>query len=127
MDVLELLATAAGMDFSWWDDALCRGWLAKNRNKPTPWTMATTDPPVDGIPAHKIVDYALLVCAACPAQYRCATSAVENDERAGTWGLRIKLLLWFQKQPDWRDVLLHAELEGMPVQVAVKAHRCTTC
>lgn len=111
------------IDFSWWDRALCRGWLGRNPNQGTPWTMASNDAPLDGIPAHRIVDYALLVCSACPAQYSCATHAVENEERAGTWAMRVKTLLWLQKRPDWRDILLHAELEAMPVQVAVRARR----
>lgn len=111
-------------DKSWWDDgAACRGWLKDNPGRPTPWNVASNDPPVGGIPAHKLVDYALLVCSSCPAQYGCARHAVTIGERAGTWAMRIRELLWLQHQDDAEEIIATAERLGDPVRVHVRAAR----
>lgn len=110
-------------DASWWDGAACRGWLKDNPGRPTPWNVASNDAPVDDIPAHKLVDYALLVCSSCPAQYACARHAVNVGERAGTWAMRIRELRWLQGQEDSEEIIGLAERLGNPVRVHVQRLR----
>lgn len=108
-----------GLDRSWWERSACHGWIRRD-NVPTPWNVATTDDPLGGVPCHKLVDLALLICAGCKAQYDCARYAVQGRELACTWGLRIKLLLWLQRQDDALDILDRAEASGETVQVFVR-------
>lgn len=107
------------LDRSWWNRAACHGWIRRSW-VPTPWNVASSDEPVNGVPCHKLVDLALIICSACPAQYDCARYATAGLVNAGTWGMRVKLLQWLQKQPDGLDIIDQAEAEKAVVQVFVR-------
>lgn len=109
-----------GRDRSWMDEGLCRGHeLARKRA----WTCrAGDDVEVGGVrlDPKELIQAALSICAACPAQYECALWAIEMEEEAGTWAMPHDRLLWLIRQDDSEKIVHEAKIAGEPVQVAVK-------
>jgi hypothetical protein len=65
---------------------------------------------------EKLVELALLTCASCPVQWRCAAVAIEADEAAGVWGDTLENIRWLAKHTNHTHVLEMAESTGVSVQ-----------
>lgn len=126
LDELGILLTAAlALDRSWAKSAACRparrvveveGEIAH----PTPWHVQRQQT-VDGISGHELIQYALLICHNCPAQYDCLNYAVKGEMQAGTWGAPTPVVKELQKMnrvdPEEFDALLAvAKDANIPVQ-----------
>ena len=116
IDDLGVLVTAAfGLDRTWMEQGSCYGWGSQRPGQATPW-QAALGSRVKGISGAELVNYALLICGSCPAQYDCASFAVEGMMIAGTWGMRITTLRWMQTQDDALDLIDMARDAQIPVQ-----------
>lgn len=126
-----LITAAFGLSREWAERAACRTWRS-DADVPSPWQF---DPDQvvylereDGTKAtlfgREMRQLALLSCRGCPVQYECATYAVDAKMVAGTWAMKIADLRWLQRQGDRAaDIIAAAQLEGRPVQVAVRMAR----
>jgi hypothetical protein len=115
-----LINAAFHLDWSWMKRGVCNNWAAgQDPPRPTPWQVASGEPPIDGIPCDRLVNLALLYCAGCKAQYDCARFAVEGRMIAGTWSMRIGDLKWLQRLKGNEGLALIAEAEATHVAVAV--------
>lgn len=115
-----LIEAALDLDWEWMERGACHRWAdLYDPPRATPWQISG-EGEVDGIPAGKLIDWALIICAGCPVRYECARFAVEGLMKGGTWAMRLKLLLWLQTQPDALDVIDAAELHKAEVQVFVR-------
>lgn len=120
----ELLSRAEGVDRSWMNAASCQGWGHAHYDcrdpdpQPTPWQVSNNER-VRGIPGQDLIDYALIICAGCVAQYDCVKFAVHTDCNYGTSGMRIGSLRWLREQPDWEEIVDVAETVRIPIQQAV--------
>jgi hypothetical protein len=134
LDALPRSYTCAhGRDWDWRERAACRepsrkggpfakAWVTD------PWTKHTLR---DGtvILGSTLIEVALSYCFACPAQYHCATWAIEVGEVAGTWSMSFEDLEFVRRRRSPIGFVRRAEFEGIPVQVAVRdarAHPATT-
>jgi hypothetical protein len=117
IDDLGVLVTAAyGLDTSWMDRGVCRGWGTARPGKPTPWQVAPGRR-YDGISGAELVKYALLNCFNCNAQYDCAEYAVRAVMIAGTWSMPITQLRWLQGQRERAfDLIAIARERGVAMQ-----------
>jgi hypothetical protein len=74
---------------------------------------------------EKLIELALLGCATCPVQWKCAAAAIEADERAGIWADSLDNLRWLARETKYVDVLEMAESTGVTVQrtiVMLRSH-----
>lgn len=62
-------------------------------------------------------EWALTICRICPVQWECALVAIEADECAGVWGDTLENL---QRVRDRPEVIKLAQVQGIPVQVAIR-------
>jgi len=65
---------------------------------------------------EKLIELALTVCSTCPVQWKCATAALEADERAGIWSDTLDNLHWLRRQGQHRETIEMAESAGVTVQ-----------
>lgn len=116
IDDLGVMITAAyGLDSSWMKRGACYGWGSHRPRQPTPWHIAPSQS-VGGISGSELVNYALLICNSCEAQYDCLSYAVEGNMIAGTWSVRITTLRWLQQQDDALELIEDAKEKDVPVQ-----------
>lgn len=116
-----------GKDRSWMEDAACRNHELARK---CAWTCKSSDtfvlsiePILQLMDGKELIEAALSICYACPAQYHCALWAIEVREESGTWSMRHEDLLWLCRQGNPEAVVHQAKLDGEPVQVAVgRAH-----
>jgi hypothetical protein len=122
IDDLGVLITAAfGLDTSWMQDGSCYDWGSKRPGQTTPW-QAAPGRRYNGLSGNELVKYALMICRNCPAQYDCATFAVEAKMIAGTWSMPITPLRWLQGIDDALDLIEMArELQAPMQEVAMRA------
>lgn len=128
IDDLGVLITACfGLDTSWMDDGVCRGWTyGDDIPRPSPWQMSSHQtvqiPGDDGeqreVSGRQLITYALTHCYSCPAQYDCAEYGVRGMMRGGTWGMRIGKLVALQDMDPERAAALiaTARRKRLPVQ-----------
>ena len=111
---------AAMVDRSFYVDAACR-----NEIRSTPKKAWTAEPGkkyqiganiYDG---DKLIELALLTCAGCSVQWKCATAAIEADESAGTWSDTLVNIRWLGRRPRYQASLDLAQLKGVSVQQAI--------
>lgn len=141
-DLGVLLRAAHGLDRAWWDQARCNQWEPPDDSDPLlgPWrdrryvgpsiwqvdTLQTIrwegHPPIKGA---KLIDLAVLVCSACPAQWDCITYAVKGQMQAGTWGTTPKNLAWLLSIGTTAalEVIEDARAGEVPVHDAVREAR----
>lgn len=119
-----------GVNRDWMKQAHCAP-KDKPRDTRGPWLVAKGDDVKIGDATYSgstLIEYALLVCKNCPAQWECARFAVKTWPNWGTWACDISDLKWLTKQrPGFSIQLIKtAEATGTPVQVAVKVARRET-
>ena len=114
------------VDRSFYVEAACR-----NEIRNTPKKAWTAEPGkkyriganiYDG---DKLIELALLTCAGCPVQWKCAATAIEADEMAGTWSDTLVNIRWLGRRSHYQSVLDLAQLKGQPVQHAIARLRLT--
>lgn len=109
---------AALVDRSFYVDAACRrikpgspqktAWLAESGRK---YRVGANI--FDG---DKLIEFALVTCAGCPVQWKCAAAAIEADERAGIWSDTLENLRHLQRRANYATILEMAESTGVSVQ-----------
>lgn len=120
----ELLSRAAGVDRDWMNAASCQGWGHAHYDpkcsdaQPTPW-MVSNNESVKGIAGHELIEYALIICQGCVAQYDCAKFAIRTDCDFGTSSMPIGSLRWLRAQEDWEEIVDVAEAVHIPMRQAV--------
>lgn len=119
----ELLEMAMGVDRDWMQFGSCHGWGTKpeNEDNPNPWHVVNNKMygPDGDISGAELVEYALIVCAGCIAQYDCARFAVNTHADFVTSSMRVGDLRWLQKQANWGKIVDIAEVVSVPIQQAV--------
>lgn len=110
-----LITAAYGLDVEWMKQGSCYNWGSKREGHPTPWQVAPGRKYGD-LSGSELVRYALLICNTCPAQYDCASYAVQAQMIAGTWSIPVTQLRWLQKQPDALDLIGMARDNDVPMQ-----------
>ena len=107
---------ALSVDRDYYSEAACRttdmtpkaAWLAENGRSY----------PIGGqtYQGEKLIELALLGCATCPVQWRCAAAAIEADERAGIWSDTLDNIRWLSNCGDHKTILEMAQSTGVTVQ-----------
>lgn len=118
---------ALEVDRSYYDDALCK------TDKQTPKLAWTAEPGTGArykignqrYSGDKLNEMALLVCAHCPVQWRCAEAAIDAGESGGVWADKLDNLrrLVQAKPRGWRAILATAQQEGVSVQGTISMVR----
>lgn len=133
-DLGVLIRAAYGLDRSWRREAACRRWEPDETTPeleawrrwdyegPSIWQVGHQQR-VNGVKGEKLIEMALLVCHGCPAQYDCATWAVEAMAAGGTYAMPLPALLWLQKQDEPLDLIEMARAGRIPVQEVVAGAR----
>lgn len=87
--------------------------------------MARPDGTVDELRGSEMQKLALLTCFSCPAQYDCATYALEAGMLAGTWAMKAVDLAWLQKldRSAALRIVGRARRTRVAVQVVVRRER----
>lgn len=132
-DLGHLITAAYGLDRDWDAEAHCRPehYVKASKTIPSPWqfdpnqkvTYTNSDGRETVIKGRDMIEAALLVCHSCPAQYDCATYAVQAEVLAGTWAMRIYDLTWLRRQPNWRELIADARRRRRPLQKAIPGQR----
>ncbi len=133
-DLGKLIRAAYGLDTSWRRAAACRrwepdevtpeleAWRRWDYEGPSIWQV-DNDQIMNGIRGAKLIEIALMVCHACPAQYDCATWAVKAKVQAGTYGMKIPALLWLQTQDEPLDLIEMARAGRLAVADVIDGAR----
>jgi hypothetical protein len=126
-DLPQHMQRAFEADRTWTQRAMCHG---HELSRAHAWTISAGQVVTIGdsqIPGGQVIAAALLVCAACPAQYDCARWAVtvEAENLSGTWSALLTDMRWLISRPAALDVIASAEDEGISVQVAIRKARAT--
>lgn len=119
----ELLEMAMGVERDWMRFGSCHGWGQKpeNQDNPNPWHVFNNEwyGPDRDISGAELVEYALIICSGCVAQYDCARFAVRTHAQGVTSSMRVGDLRWLQNQPKWEKIVDIAEAVSIPMQQAV--------
>lgn len=133
------IAAAVGLDKTWMPKGKCQQWRYEDglddhptlRFRPTPWHVGSSSKVQVGaghISGRELSAVALLICHSCPVQWDCARYAIRGRIQAGTWAMKISYLRdlqleWQRAGVDVFAIIDDAQVQGVPVQVAIERHR----